>query len=527
MAHDIFISYSTKDKPTADAICASLEANGIRCWIAPRDILPGSDWGEAIIDAIHACRVMVLVFSGNSNASPQIKREIERSVNAGIPVVPFRIEDVLPSKTLEYFISTQHWLDALTPPLEQHLQYLATTMRAMLVQKVDGSEAEVREPQLKPQPAATAATPPAAAAPEPPAIPPPAAATAPVPPPAAAAAPAPAAGDSGRKFASPVVIGILVLAVAVATLAGVLWRRGDRPTTPPVAVKAPEKPLIADKAPDPTEPEDRAKAAVKSPTGEGQGPVILPPTPPQKETKGPKQELVPSQPPLPAPDPLSRFQVGRQWAIDWQSLFKYRGVMQIRQQLGANRYLARITVSFLSNKDKEITVSMDGLLTIRGKDVVINCSNASESWWDTDDFYLEWNNDTMTGYNIDKKGRRGNAVFRFVGGSDGASREQPLQENWAGSNVKASPPTVDSSSSHTQKVPPIQEKPVKSVPEGFTKMLPEPVKIRFTKAKDDVISDSVTSLEWYVGPDRDTTGVCGAFPKMMVSSFTFEKLDRA
>ena len=370
MAHDIFVSYSTKDKPTADAICAALEANGIRCWIAPRDILPGSDWGEAIIDAIHACRVMVLVFSGNSNDSPQIKREIERAVHAAIPVVPFRIEDVLPSKTLEYFISTQHWLDALTPPLEQHLQYLSTTMRAMLTQKADGSEAGVREPKLKPP---VAATPPPAAAPELPATPPPSAAAAVAPAPPLAAAPAPAAGDSGRKFAWPLVIGLLVLAVAVATLAGVLWWGGDRPTPPP-----------------------------------------------QKETKGPKQELVPSPPPLPAPDPLSRFQVGRQWALDWQSMFHYRGIMQIRQQLGANRYLGRITVSF-TNKNREITVSMDGLLTIRGKEVVINCSNASESWWDTDDFYLEWHNDTMTGYNIDKKGRRGNAVFRFVEGAAGAS----------------------------------------------------------------------------------------------------------
>jgi hypothetical protein len=348
MAHDIFVSYSNKDKPTADAICAALEANGIRCWIAPRDILPGSDWGEAIIDAIHACRVMVLVFSGNSNNSPQIKREIERAVNAGIPVVPFRIEDVLPSKTLEYFISTQHWLDALTPPLEQHLQYLATTMRAMLMQKVEGSDAGVREPQLKPHPAATAA------ALEPPVTPPPAAPL--------ATAPAPATVDSGRKFASPVVIGILVLALAVATLAGVLWRHGVPLTTPPVAVMVPE----------------------------------TPPTPP-----------------LPAPDPLRRFQVGRQWAIDWQSLFRYRGVMQIQQKLGANQYLSRITVRF-TNKNKEVTVSMDGLLTINGNKVVINCSNASESWWDTDDFYLEYNNDIMTGYNIDTKGRRGTAVFRFV-----------------------------------------------------------------------------------------------------------------
>jgi serine/threonine protein kinase len=161
----------------------------------------------------------------------------------------------------------------------------------------------------------------------------------------------------------------------------------------------------------------RQKAVVKPLAKEGHGPVIIPPPPPQIPTEGPKPEVVPPQPPLPAPDALSRFKVGRQWAIDWQSRSKYRGAMQIRQQLAVNRYLARITVSYFSDKNKEITVSMDGLLTIRGKEVVINCSNASKSWWDTDDFYLDWHDDTMSGYNIDKKGRRGNAVFRFKGDS--------------------------------------------------------------------------------------------------------------
>ena len=64
MAHDVFVSYSSQDKPTADAIVASLEANGIRCWIAPRDILPGTDWSESIVEAIEEAGTMVLVFSG-------------------------------------------------------------------------------------------------------------------------------------------------------------------------------------------------------------------------------------------------------------------------------------------------------------------------------------------------------------------------------------------------------------------------------------------------------------------------------
>jgi TIR domain len=61
MAHEVFISYSSKDKSVADAICYTLEANGLRCWIAPRDILPGMNWGSSIIDAIATSRVMMLV----------------------------------------------------------------------------------------------------------------------------------------------------------------------------------------------------------------------------------------------------------------------------------------------------------------------------------------------------------------------------------------------------------------------------------------------------------------------------------
>src|SRR5512134_1829124 len=132
MPHDVFVSYSAEDKPTADAVCATLENKGIRCWIAPRDILPGVDWGGAIVDAINASRVMVLVYSAKANASPQIKREVERAVNRGLSVIPFRIEDVPMSKTLEYFMSMPHWLDALTPPLQQHLDRLAETTRTIL-----------------------------------------------------------------------------------------------------------------------------------------------------------------------------------------------------------------------------------------------------------------------------------------------------------------------------------------------------------------------------------------------------------
>ncbi len=132
MAHDVFVSYSHHDKLQADAVCAALEANGIRCWIAPRDVIPGQEWGTAIVDAIQSSRVMVLVFSSHANASPQIRREVQLAVDAETVLIPFRIEDVAPAQSLKYFLGTPHWLDALTPPLEVHLERLATAVAGFL-----------------------------------------------------------------------------------------------------------------------------------------------------------------------------------------------------------------------------------------------------------------------------------------------------------------------------------------------------------------------------------------------------------
>jgi biotin transporter BioY len=132
MPHEVFVSYSSDDKSTAETVCDALESNGMHCWIASRDILPSTDWGGAIVNAINASRVMVLVYSAKANDSPQIKREVERAVNRGLAVIPFRIEDVPMSPTLEYFMSTPHWLDAFTPPLQDHLDRLVQTTRVIL-----------------------------------------------------------------------------------------------------------------------------------------------------------------------------------------------------------------------------------------------------------------------------------------------------------------------------------------------------------------------------------------------------------
>jgi uncharacterized protein (TIGR03067 family) len=137
--HDVFLSYSSKDKTWADAACAVLERHRIRCWIAPRDITPGDEWGAAIIKGIHGSRIMVLIFSGHANASGQVRREVERAISRGMSVLPVRVEDVRPEGAMEYALGNMHWLDAFAPPFERRLEELARSVKLLLGHDVEAS----------------------------------------------------------------------------------------------------------------------------------------------------------------------------------------------------------------------------------------------------------------------------------------------------------------------------------------------------------------------------------------------------
>ena len=132
MAHDVFISYATEDWEVMGAVRARLEEAGIRCWIAPTGITPGDTWSEAIVAAINSSRLLVVVFSTHANSSRHVLREVEAADSKGVPIIPFRIENIPPTGGLQYFLGPQQWLDAFTPPVERHLERLTQSVQDRL-----------------------------------------------------------------------------------------------------------------------------------------------------------------------------------------------------------------------------------------------------------------------------------------------------------------------------------------------------------------------------------------------------------
>lgn len=132
MTHDVFISHSSKDKAIADAVCAALEAAEIKCWIAPRDILPADKWAGAITKATTCIPVFVLIFSKDSNNSENVLNELQLASDAGAELVPFKIENILPNGEMMFFLNRTHWLEATNPPTEEQIQELIETVNRFL-----------------------------------------------------------------------------------------------------------------------------------------------------------------------------------------------------------------------------------------------------------------------------------------------------------------------------------------------------------------------------------------------------------
>src|SRR5579863_238683 len=129
---DVFISYASQDAAVANAVVAVLESQGIRCWIAPRDVTPGEFYAGSIVHAIDAARAIVLILSGNAATSPHVVREVERAASKRRPVISLRLDQAPLPADLEYFLNTSQWLDAREGDTNRVMPKLVAAVRVAI-----------------------------------------------------------------------------------------------------------------------------------------------------------------------------------------------------------------------------------------------------------------------------------------------------------------------------------------------------------------------------------------------------------
>ena len=256
----IFISYSSKDQKSAEAICTAIENRGFPCWIASRDIGPGENFQAQVVRAIRTAKIMVLVFSSNANNSEEIKKELVLAGQSRLVVIPIRVEDVTPDDAFAYEFATRQWIDVFGD-WEQAI--------GRVIHQIEGIVGEAAKPAAAAG-AAKEAKPGDAKPPEPPSAqpPPPAAASDPAPGPP----PAPAPAKRGPAMAVLLAAAAAIIVILVGVLAWQLWPRSGQspvataPVPPAPASPSTQAPITIPPATSPTgAPPNSSPAATPSP----------------------------------------------------------------------------------------------------------------------------------------------------------------------------------------------------------------------------------------------------------------------
>ena len=128
MVAPVFISYASQDTAVANSIVEGLESQGLKCWIAPRDVKPGAEYADAIVRAINDAKAIVLVMSGAAVASAHVGREIERAASKHKRIIAFKIDAAPLSTAFEYFMSQSQWIDVPALGMKAALAKLAEAM---------------------------------------------------------------------------------------------------------------------------------------------------------------------------------------------------------------------------------------------------------------------------------------------------------------------------------------------------------------------------------------------------------------
>ncbi|MDP3660684.1 toll/interleukin-1 receptor domain-containing protein [Phenylobacterium sp.] len=114
MSASIFISFASKDVKVATTLCSALESRGFACWISARDIQPGENFQVSIVQALRRAKIMLLVFTANSNTSEEMTKELALASQQKLIVIPLRIEDVTPNDAFAYEFATRQWIDVFS-----------------------------------------------------------------------------------------------------------------------------------------------------------------------------------------------------------------------------------------------------------------------------------------------------------------------------------------------------------------------------------------------------------------------------
>lgn len=122
--YDLFISYASHDIERVRAIVRRVEEAGISVWRDQDRILGGGNYGQAIIDGIERCKLVLLMCSAASMRSRNVKQEIQLAWHYERAYLPLLLDGTIGHsypKQIQYWLEGCQWIEVLDRPAEEWL----------------------------------------------------------------------------------------------------------------------------------------------------------------------------------------------------------------------------------------------------------------------------------------------------------------------------------------------------------------------------------------------------------------------
>lgn len=116
----VFISYEKHDTAAAGEMVQYLEEHGVKCWIAPRDVEGGAEYGGEITRGIRNATSVILVGSEWTKGSIHVRNEIGLAFREGLKIVPYCSGECDLGDSLDFFLATTH---RITPTDDKYFDY--------------------------------------------------------------------------------------------------------------------------------------------------------------------------------------------------------------------------------------------------------------------------------------------------------------------------------------------------------------------------------------------------------------------
>lgn len=100
----VFISYSSKNYPIANAVRELLAQHKIPSFMAPESIPAGSNYTREIPEAIGECFAMVVLLSQSAQESKWVSKEVDMALEDNVPVIPFLVDIDKPNRQFRFML---------------------------------------------------------------------------------------------------------------------------------------------------------------------------------------------------------------------------------------------------------------------------------------------------------------------------------------------------------------------------------------------------------------------------------------